>query len=59
MAGPPTTTNNHANAAAPRPPVPVRKERPPSPPPSIYDSKAQTHYTVGALLGEVTLSFML
>ncbi|XJO73244.1 hypothetical protein BDV3_004254 [Batrachochytrium dendrobatidis] len=52
MAGPPTTTNNHANAAAPRPPVPVRKERPPSPPPSIYDSKAQTHYTVGALLGE-------
>ncbi|KAH6577121.1 hypothetical protein BASA60_004200 [Batrachochytrium salamandrivorans] len=35
-----------------RPPIPVRKERPPSPPPSIYDSKAQAYYSVGGLLGE-------
>eukprot|EP00842_Homolaphlyctis_polyrhiza_P003477 jgi/Hompol1/412/HPOL_003644-RA len=42
-------------AAAPAPvpvPVPSVRERPPSPPPHLFDSATKAHYAVGPLLGQ-------
>ena len=35
------------------PPVPLKKERPPSPPPIVLDAHQNSSYTIGPLLGEV------